>query len=360
MTPTSASTPRQEQSPSVSAVSHSLDVAPAPAEPGASTPIDALAAVWARKYVCSLTTRDEAETLRQDKTLAEATTCEGRAETADQLQHRLTTASAQAWSKTEQLLEGEVQRHGIAAELINPWQIAEDSHHLFRRCLDAYRDRLTPRRLSVLVSGEFGRIRRQYTAKDPRVIGFVSMQFHYTGTMLLEHLSPAERSLFSPFLKVMDDHLYMPLRDAYEAAANHELDSPVLLAVQQLLRLSTRIAYAVCDHVNRAYPDYTSYSGGLTIPAVRTASIRDAEMFQVYVCLCALTGNLRSVQQELFPLCIMLYPRLGVQWNLVQEMLRILSWEMSHRLPAEAVAVFLPYLRALSEMFSLEILYDLK
>jgi hypothetical protein len=320
--------------------------------------LHSLAALWARKYVVSLKSRDEAEKLRHSRSLVDVSSREGRINTAKNLMQSLSLASAQAWSKTEVLLAGEIQRHGINPQLIDPWQIAADSHQLFQKCLDAYGDRITPRRLSVMVGEDFGRIRQKYTASDPRTLGFVSMQFHYTGVVLLEQLSPGEQALFAPYLKVMDDHLYMPLKAAYEAAANYEIGSPVLIAVQKLLPVSTRLAQAVCNQVCRLRPSYASYSGNLSSPTVQVSSIRDVEMFQVYLCLCVLENSIRSVQRELFPLCVMLYPRLGVSWELVQEMLRIMGWEMHERLSPEQLAVFYPYLKALTEMFSLEIFQE--
>jgi hypothetical protein len=325
----------------------------------ASTNVHSLAALWARKYVTAVTTQDEPDQSANNKSLSQLTSSQGRAETAQRLLQNLTLASAQAWSKTETLLAGEARRHGIHSDLINPWQIAGDCHGLFQKCLTAYADRLTPHRLSVLVGAEIGSIRQKYTADDPRAIGFVSMQFHYTGMMLLEQLSSLEKSLLTPYLKVMDDHLYMPLRDAYEAAANHPLESPVLLAVQQFLPISSKIAHATCNHVRRLFPAYASYSGSLNSPAVITASLRDVEMFQVYLCLCALENTIRSVQQELFPLCVMLYPRLNVRWKLVQEMLQTIGWEMHDRLAPDHVAVFLPYLRALTDMFAIDLFQSL-
>jgi hypothetical protein len=324
-----------------------------------SSKVYSLAALWARKYVIAVKTRDETEVIKENYSLAEITSRAGRLGTAKKLMQSLKLASAQAWSKAEALLAEEVQRHGINSELINPWEIAADSHKLFESCLDAYADRITPRRLSVVVGGNIGRIRQKYTAIDPRVIGFVSMQFHYTGMMLLEKLSPAEQMLFSPYLKVVDDHLYMPLRCAYEAAANYVPEAPPLVAVQRLLPISTSIANAVCTHVRRLNPGYKSYSGLLSTPFVKMSSIRDVEMFQVYLCVCVLERSIRTLQEELFPLCVMLYPQLGVRWELVQEMLRILGWEMHDRLHSDHVAIFLPYLRALTAMFSLEVFQNL-
>lgn len=321
----------------------------------AQSKVYSLAALWAKNYVVSVTSRAEAEQLKRAASFSEITSVEGRLETAAQLKANLKLASAQAWSMTESLLSDEIRRHGIDSSLVNPWEIAADSHKLFDKALSSYGDRVTPRRLSVLISSDFGQVRRKYTMNDPRVIGFVSMQFHYTGQTLLYGLSTAERMLLEPYFKVMDDHLYMPLRSAYEAAAKHDFNSPVLKAVQHLLPISTKIAHAVYRQTCRQHPGYHSFNGALTSPTVKISSIRDVEMFQVYLCLCALENSIQSVQQELFPLCVMLYPRLNVSWKLVQDMLQAIGWEMHDRLTPDDVAAFLPYLRSLTEMFSSEV-----
>ncbi|MDX2098045.1 MAG: hypothetical protein SFW36_09745 [Leptolyngbyaceae cyanobacterium bins.59] len=317
--------------------------------------VSSLASLWARKYVASVTYQKETDALRQQPDLTTATSREGRAETVLRLMQQLSFASARAWSMTETLLSAEMQRHQIDSSLVNPWQIAGDTHALFEKALKAYTERVTPRRLSVVIGSAFGQMRQKYVAVDPRVLGFVSMQFHNTGLVLLEKLSHTEQLLLNPYLKVMDDHMYMPLRQTYTAAAQHELESPALQAVQKLLPLSTRIALAVCEQVSRQNPGYRSSGGLLNSSTVRTSSIRDVEMFQVYLCLCVLEGSIQSVQRELFPLCVMLYPNLNVSWHLVQSMLQTLSWEMHDRLSPDALAIFLPYLQVFQEMFSPEV-----
>jgi hypothetical protein len=153
----------------------------------------------------------------------------------------------------------------------------------------------------------------------------------------------------------MDDHMYMPLRDAYQAAAKHEPDSPALVAVQNLLPISSRVAQRVCDQIRRLNPGYQSHSGSLNASEVLTSSIRDAEMFQVYLCLCALEGDVSAVQRQLFPLCVMLYPRLRVKWQLVQDMLQVMGWEMYGQLSPKDMSILVPYLRTLTEMFAIEV-----
>ncbi|HEY9796960.1 MAG TPA: hypothetical protein V6D30_15060 [Leptolyngbyaceae cyanobacterium] len=320
--------------------------------------VHSLAALWARKYYVSVTATNEQSSLNKADNLKEIASKEGRERTVEKLMQNLTLASAQAWSLTESLLSEEIRRHGINPNLINPLEIAADTRFLFQKTLNAYAERATPRHLSVIVGKDFGRVRQKYTSVDRRAIGFVSMQFHYTGQKLLQWLSVPEQMLWTPYLKVMDDHMYMPLQAAYEAAANHPYDSPALSAVQHLLPVSTKIALSVCQQVCRLHPNYRSYSGPLNEITVKTASIRDVEMFQVYLCLCVLENDIRSVQQELFPLCVMLYPRLHVSWRLVQDMLKAMGWDMHDRLPPGDMATFLPYLRTLTEMFSCEVFQD--
>lgn len=313
-----------------------------------------LLSLWAKNYVRLVASADSADTgaVSQEKAIAAEPT---RHRIAERLTTHLTRASAQAWTATDQLLGEELQRHGIAPDLVNPWEIAADAHTLYQKVLHAYAQKVLPYQVSVLVSGDFGRIRQKYTQSDPRVLGFVSMQFHYTGKMLLSGLSKAEQAQIEPYFKVMDDHLYMPLRAAYDAAAQLDYDSPKIQAVRHLLPISTQIAQTVCRRVSKLHTGYQSYSGMLTAPAVQVSSIRDVEMFQIYLCLCVLEDSVQSLQRELFPLCVMLYPRLQVSWRLVQDMVKNLSWEMQARLQSEDAAIFLPYLYALNEMFSSEV-----
>lgn len=358
------------------------------ADPIVSTAGTSLAEIWAKKYVAQLEVDPQAELTTAPVNFSDLISREGRAQTAASLKQALRFTSAQAWSKTEALLAQEVQRQRINPGLIDPWQIAEDSLYLFEKTLEVYTEQApphqisvlvesgnatysayekavasftelpTPGRLSYVIAADVGSTRKKYTAQDPRVLGFMSMQFHYTGQLLLDLLSPLERALVSSYFKVIDDHLYMPLQRSYEAAAQHEFNSPALQAVQKLLPISSAVAKSLCDRVATMYAGYHSHAGALISPAVRISSLRDVEMFQVYLCLCCLEGNIQALQQELFPLCVMLYPPLKVRWELVRHMLRFLGQEISDRLGSTHAESFRPYFRALWSMFSEDILSD--
>jgi hypothetical protein len=306
-----------------------------------------LAGLWARKYIRNLSSSTENYLLAKTS---------GRQQTAERLLGKLRFCSSRAWAKTDGLLFQEIEKHRINTNLIDPWKIAEDSRQLFEKAIESYQAQLTPQRFSVVIAKLCGRIRQHYTADDPRILGFVSMQFHCTGDFLLEELSLMEQGIIADYFKVMDDHLYMPLQRSYEAAAQHSINSPVLKAVQQLLPISTQVAEFICMEVAEQNQGYRSHSGLLTDPLIQTSSIRDVEMFQSYLCLCALEKNISAVQQELFPLCVMLYPTLQIRWELVRQLVALLQQEVQKRLTVESCAVFEPYLKVFEEIFSEEIL----
>lgn len=347
--------------------------------------VQSLAKQWAKKYLEDLYLPGGKDISSDGEDLSYLVSLKGRQKTAEKLSHSLRFISAQAWNKTESLLAQEVRRHKINPRLINPWDIAADcfriydkvlelyteqttsrqlssvvkladrSSQIYQKALEVYTEQVAPSQLAALIGDEMGMLQKKYTANDPRVKGFVSLQIHFTSQMLLEMLSPLEQTLMSAYFKVIDDHFYMPLQRAYEAAAIHDYDSPALAAVQKLLPESTPIAKKVYQRVSQLYPNYRSMSGHLSQPKVKTSSIRDVEMFQVYLWLCALEGSIAPIQQELFPLCIMLYPVLGVKWELLRQMLHLLGQEIRSRLNAEQAAKFMPYFQALWEMFSPEV-----
>ncbi|NEQ30536.1 MAG: hypothetical protein F6K04_05975 [Leptolyngbya sp. SIO4C5] len=274
---------------------------------------------------------------------------------ADYLNQELRTVSAQAWTQTEALLSKEVVRHQIKGELIDPWAIAKDVYVIYEKAFAAYANGTAPERFATDLAPELGLIRAKYTLVDPRVIGFVSMQFHYTGQLLLQLIAVERQDVLRLYFKAIDDHLYMPLQRAYSAAASHPMSSPVLKVVQILLPHSSAIAQKVVNQIMQANPHHRCYSGPLSNPTVRTSSLRDAEMFQTYLWVCLLENNVSAVQQELFPLCVMLYPTLNVRWGLVRQMLVLLEKHFGILLDEAQMALLKPYLSATNAMFAADV-----
>ncbi|ESA32200.1 hypothetical protein N836_26790 [Leptolyngbya sp. Heron Island J] len=278
-----------------------------------------------------------------------------RAAIAKTLHQALRPISAKAWNKTEQLLSEEVVRHQLDPDIIDPWAIAGDVFQIFDKAFESYASFIYPERFAVSIAPELGHIRAKFTAVDPRVIGFVSMQFHYTGQLLLELLEPSQRGVLELYFKAIDDHLYMPLQRAYDAASNYPYASLELRVVRTLLPKSSSIAQRVVAKVSDAFPNHQCYSGPLKSPTVRTSSTRDAEMFQTYLWVCLLEKNPSVVQQELFPLCVMLYPTFNVNWELVRYMLKLLQREVVQLLSPSEFAQCAYHFDLLETIFSPEV-----
>ena len=316
--------------------------------------VSSMAVNWAKKYYTTVGAHEQRQLkARGNQQLQEF---EGnRARTVDKLTDTLKVASDIAWGKVQTLLGQDIERHAISPDLINPSQITADARKLYAKAIDAYAEEESPSRLSVVVGRDIIELRSKYSQADPLVLGFVTMEFHYLSQFLLESLSQTEQLQLVPYFKIIDDYLHIPFGEIQAVAGNHDRNSKALIAVQHLLQNTTQIASIVYDRVSSQHQGYRSSSGYLSDTMVKLSSIRDVEIFQSYLCLCALEGGIRPAQQELFPLCVMLYPRLHVSWKLVQDMLLVLLWEIHDRLPPEDVMVFLPYLRTLTEMFSDEV-----
>ncbi|CAA9305102.1 hypothetical protein AVDCRST_MAG84-377 [uncultured Microcoleus sp.] len=317
--------------------------------------VSSFAVSWAKKYYSTVAAREN-QAPRQIPPSPELSNFEGnRAKIVDKLTNTLKLASEIAWSRVEALLGEQIERHALNPSLINSLEIAADTRTLYRKAIDAYADREPIFRLSVLVGKDIIQVRRKYSETDPLVLGFVTAQFQYTSKILLGCLSESERSEVAPYLKVVEDYVHIPYGEINEAAANQPANSRALLAVQHLLQHTTQIASAVYERASSQHQGYRSSSGYLSDREVKISGIRDVEIFQSYLCWCVLEGSIRPVQQELFPICVMLYPKLHVSWELVQDMLLILFWEICDRLPAEDLTVFVPYLRTVTEMFSSDV-----
>lgn len=190
------------------------------------------------------------------------------------------------------------------------------------------------------------------SASDRRTIGFMSTQFHLTSKLVLNRLTLAEQLLLSPYFKFVEEQVCIPWQRVCAAAIQHEIDSPLLTLVQKLLPASREIAKSVYARAVELYPNHRSRRGTLSEPGVRASSIRDIEMFQCYLWLCALEGNMKAVEEEFLPLCMMVFPSINVTWELVEQLLPLLVTEIQPRLSPEQMRLLQPYTEAMQQLFS--------
>ena len=189
-------------------------------------------------------------------------------------------------------------------------------------------------------------------AHDQCLIGFLSTQFHFTGHSLLDRLNPSEQLLLSPYFKFLEEQVCIPWQRVCSAAAKYEINSPVLALVQQMLPVSHKIAQSVYRQAAQLYSTHRSRRGKLTHPRVAASTIRDLEMFQSYLWLCVLEENIAVLEQELMPLCVMVFPNVDVTWELVQKMLQLLVNELMAHLQPNQLPLLQPYTQAMQQLFS--------
>lgn len=200
------------------------------------------------------------------------------------------------------------------------------------------------------ILGEFQT--QHLSVKNPRTIGFMTTQFHFSTQLVLNKLTVPEQVLISPYFKFIEEQVCMPWQRVCNAAASHELNSPKLMVVEQLLPQSYAIAADVYGRAMRLYPNSSSLRGNLSHPGIRASTIRDLQMFQSYLWLSILEGNLDSVEQALLPLCVMVFPSVGVTWRLVGQMLKLLSEEVISRVEPQSKGLVLPYTQAMQQLFA--------
>jgi hypothetical protein len=190
------------------------------------------------------------------------------------------------------------------------------------------------------------------SASDPRAVGFMSTQFHLSTKLVLNRLTLSEQLLLSPYFKFVEEQVCIPWQRVCAAAARHELDSLILVLVEKLLPASQEIAKRAYYRAVQLYPNHRSQRGALSEPRVRISSIRDIEMFQAYLWLCVLEGNMSAVEQELLPLCRMVFPSIEVSWELVEQLLPLLVTEIQARVSPAEMRILQPYTQSMQQLFS--------
>lgn len=189
-------------------------------------------------------------------------------------------------------------------------------------------------------------------SKDPRTIGFITTQFHFSSKLVLQKLTLCEQVLLSPYFRFVEEQVCIPWQRVCSAAAWHTLDSPWMSVIQQMLPATHEIAHAVYHNTAPLYPNHSSRRGRLNEPGIIASTIRDLQMFQGYLWLCVLEQSMAAVEQELLPLCVMVFPSVEVKWELVQHMLSILMDEIMERVKPEYKRLVLPYTQAMQQLFS--------
>lgn len=111
------------------------------------------------------------------------------------------------------------------------------------------------------------------------------------------------------------------------------------------------ISMKVYTRWSQLFGNYYNRRGQLDNSGVRHSSLRDFSMFQVYLWLCVLQGNLNIVEQELVVLCARVYQGIGIPWEMTIKGTSFLMDEiLSHLNPQEKVLIR-PYTEGMLKAF---------
>ncbi len=189
------------------------------------------------------------------------------------------------------------------------------------------------------------------TANDWRVVGFLTTLFNFSNKLLINQLTAVEKVLLCPYFKFVEEEVALPWRRICAAAAKHELDSPALTLVEQMLPMAHEISSTVYCQLLQLFPDHRSLRGGLSNPDIAHSCLRDLDMFQAYLWLSVLEESIRPMEQELVPLCVMVMPSVGVKWEMIDKWKQLLIDQIESYVQPEKRHLLLNYTQGMEEAF---------
>jgi hypothetical protein len=171
-----------------------------------------------------------------------------------------------------------------------------------------------------------------YNSENQRAIGFLTTQLHLTRQRVLDHLTAYERIWLLPYLQLTEELVCMPWRRICQAAQNSLVKPQTSLVVQTMLPQANEIAKTVYQKAIRTFPNHISRQGRIQSHSVERSSVRDLNMFQSYIWLAVLEGKLEVIENELLPLCLLVFPCANVQWQFVRQGIAWLMEEIQTQL----------------------------
>lgn len=190
------------------------------------------------------------------------------------------------------------------------------------------------------------------SSDDWKTVGFATAQINLSNALLLEQLTDLEQVFMRGYFQFLEEQVALPWQRMCLAAASHQPSSPVFLTVERLLPMTTDIAEAVHARWCHAFPDYASCRGTLNSPDIRHSSVRDFEMFQIYLWLSLLDKNLTHIEQELSAICVIVYGALNIPWIMTVDGTILLMHEILSRLKPHESELVSPYAQAMIRMIN--------
>lgn len=332
--------------------------------------VERLLKLWQQRYTHDLSPLLQKNILDYSS-LIDADSLEGRDTTVEKLKDKILNSNCQAgWMYTEKLYDYIPN----VLDINEASRITEFSFRIYRKLLEIYQKESLSNTPSNLESPPNEKLRyvgipdvdtlayflepilmvyqeQHMVSGDWRCLGFMTTQLNFTNQLILNELEPEEKLLISPYLKFLEEHVVMPWYRVCMAAAKHELNSPQLNILEKVLPAAPQIAKSVYRKLMQLLPSNRSRRGTLADPGVIHSSLRDLNMFQAYILLCCLEGNLNSIEKELLPLCIAVVETVGIEWKLTEKWCEILASELESYVNPEEKALLEPYTQGMKALF---------
>ncbi|MBE9065872.1 hypothetical protein IQ260_04315 [Leptolyngbya cf. ectocarpi LEGE 11479] len=183
-----------------------------------------------------------------------------------------------------------------------------------------------------------------------KTVGFSTAQINLSNSLLLEQLTDLEQVFLRGYFQFLEEQVALPWQRMCSAAADYTPSSSLFLTVERLLPMTTNIAEVVHKRWSRSFPNYASRRGTLTSAAIRHSSVRDFEMFQIYLWLSCLEKNLTHIEQELSAICVIVYGALNIPWTMTVDGTTLLMHELLNRLEPHERGLVSPYAQAMIRM----------
>ncbi|BAU10971.1 unknown protein [Leptolyngbya sp. NIES-3755] len=323
-----------------------------------------LSQIWASRYLPDLSVLGS-ERLSIAH-LLESSSDFGRGRTVEQVRRHLRISCELAGLEVNQLFSGS----STLVNLSKVRQLAQSVEQVYEKVLQFYEQRSHPigeslnpmgnwlpaiEVLSIELQPVLQKMQEQHLAdEDPRTIGFVTTQFHFSTQMILKRLNPIEKALLGAYFQLAEEQVCIPWKEICDLASRYDRSSPELLLIEQLLPESDAIAHAVCEQAQKRFPQFRSRRGSWDNAQITTSMLRDLNMFQGYLWLCLLQQDLAPISVRLLPLCLMVFPSVNISWEFIDQIIRLLVDEMRSRLTLKQWSLVQPYATGLIDIFAVQ------
>jgi Phycobilisome protein len=330
--------------------------------------------LWAKRYIPRLPVGISAHNPQFYHQLEQAASPEGRAQTAARLQLPLVVLSCEFASIQAQALHEYIPN---ILDLSEAKKISQLSTRVYLCLLESYQQFAPNETLTAGNKAAFSQteklpawgipniVKLAYSletilleyqdqciaAKDWCTPGFLTTHFNFCNQVLLDKLTFAEQVIAEPYFKFVEEQIALPWQRVCAAAAQHEASSPVVEMVAEMLPLANEIAQAVYAQLLEKFPRHRGRRGRLNHPGVKHSCLRDLNMFQAYLWLCVLQGDMAPVTNELVMLCIMVMQRVGVPWERMVQWTECLMDEVVQQVAENHRSLVLPYTEGLKTAF---------